>query len=176
LVEVSTVSETDEKDQSEWGVRFTRLWQGVEDWLEWVNRLQREQWGKPGLVLWDHCSQQVTHLSATLAMQLLDYLRTTDDWKHTETVVGKPATRLFPYDPERTPEEVITDQMTLTPVQSQEILDQLKGNEEELRRMCEAEREERRQALHKVYSYLLELAHKREVQQAGDPGSGMEDS
>jgi hypothetical protein len=104
-------------------------------------------------------------------MQLLDYLRTTDDWKRTETVIGKPATRLFPYDPERTSEEVITDQMTLTPVQSQEILDQLQGNEEELRRICEEEKKKRRRALHRVYTYLLELAHKREVQHSGDADS-----
>jgi hypothetical protein len=146
----------DQQDEPSWGVRINRRGlHRAKDCPRWASPLQREKWEKWGLILWDHKSHQVTRLSATQALQVLDYLHTNDDWKQQGVIMGEPATRLSIDDPTREPEEVLVDQMDLGPVQVQELFDLLKNNEPVLRELSEQEEKEQGEALRQVYNILL---------------------
>jgi len=142
-----------------WGARVNRSRSHrTQDCPDWANRLQREKWKERSLVLWDHESHQITGLSATQALQVLNHLRTNDDWKQQGIVVGEPATRLSIDDPTREPEEVLINQMNLSPVQVQELFNLLRENETMLKEQSEQEEREQKRALFQAYDFLLGCA------------------
>jgi hypothetical protein len=144
------------QEEPSWGIRINR--RGVyraKDCPRWANPLQREKWGKRGIILWDYESHQVTRLSATQALKVLNYLCSNDDWKHQGVIVGESATRLSIDDPTQEPEQVLVDQMELVPTQVQELFDLLQNNESMLKELSEQEHKERGEALRQVYNTLL---------------------
>ena len=146
----------DKQDEPLWGTRINRSgFHRAKDCPGWANPLQREKWGKQGLVLWDHESHQVTRLKATQALWVLNHLRTNDDWKQCGITVGEPVMQIWLDDPERKAERVLGSQMDLDPIQVQELFDLLEGSEALLKEISEQEEKERRQALHRAYSILL---------------------
>ena len=159
--------ETEEQAAPSWGARVNTRWrQGARDWPSWDNRAQRERWADQGLLLWDDHTEQITRLTATQALALLADLRTTDDWEQHGLEVGEPATTLFLDDPERRPEPSLINAMTLSQGQLQEVRELLERYESELQQLSDAEEQERRRTLGKVYRFLLDLASQKEKQDA----------
>jgi hypothetical protein len=137
------------------GMRVNSRWSGTKDYPAWATPLQREKWTKRGLILWDSEAHRVTQLSATQAIHVLDYLRTNDDWQTHGITVGEPATRLSLDYPDREPEQVLTNEISLTAAQSQELFALLQSNQEALEELCEREEEEISRALHEAYCILF---------------------
>ena len=144
-----------QKEQDSKGMRVNSRWLGVQDYSAWATPWQREKWTKQGLILWDSEACRVTRLSATQAVHVLDYLRTDDNWQTHGITVGEPATRLVIGDPDREPEQVLLDEISLTATQSQELLVLLQSNQEALRELSKREEEERGRALHEAYCILF---------------------
>jgi hypothetical protein len=149
----------DKQKEPLWGARINRSGlRRTHDCPDWANRLQREKWKERSLVLWDHESHQITGLSVTQALQVLNHLRINDDWKQQGVVVGEPVTRLSIDDPTREPEEVLINQIDLSPAQVQELFNLLRENETMLKEQSEQEERERKQALLQAYNFLLGYA------------------
>jgi hypothetical protein len=124
--------------------------------------LQREKWEEQGVVIWDHEAQEITRLTATQALRILDQLRTRTDWKQQGVIVGEPATRISLDNPGEKPQKVLVNQIRLDATQVQGLLDLLQNNEEILQQMSEAEEKESRRRLSAVYDILLKCARRRD--------------
>jgi hypothetical protein len=160
-----------DRTEPTWGARINTGRFGSQGGCpSWANRLQREKWEERGLVLWDHQAQQITQLSATQTLRILEYLRADDGWKQQGIIVGEPATRLVLDDPEREPEDVLIDQIGLRVSRVQELLELLEANEADLREIAEAEEKERGRLLGKVYAHIIEIGrrNKEKVRDSGD--------
>jgi hypothetical protein len=95
------------EEEPQWGARVNTEWRRVSrDYPTWANPRQREKWNERGLVLCDHEAKQITWLSATTTLRLLNQLRTTDGWKKQGLVVGEPAVGFSLNDPERKPYQI----------------------------------------------------------------------
>ena len=161
------MSESENQSAPLWGARVNTKWRrGAKDWPPWANRAQRERWPEQGLLLWDDHTEQITRLTATQALGLLDHLRTTDDWEQHGLEVGEPATMLFLDDPERRSEPSLINEIVLSPGQLQEVRELLERYESELQQLSEEEEQERRRTLGKVYRFLLDLASQKKKQDA----------
>jgi hypothetical protein len=80
-----------EHHESLWGAKVNTGWQrNTGDCPVWARPVQREKWGEQGVVIWDHGIQQITRLTATQALWILDQLRTRTDWKQHGVIVGEP--------------------------------------------------------------------------------------
>jgi hypothetical protein len=165
------------QDQPSWGLLIHRsVWHKTRDCPNWANPSQREKWDKRGLILWDHESKLITRLSGGYALQLLEYLRNTDDWKGSSIVVGEPATEISIDEPEREPKQVLTSQFELNPARTQEVFELLLRNEAALKEISDQEEEERGQALQKCYKIIFgeELWTKLATYYAVKPEEAME--
>jgi hypothetical protein len=160
-----------DRTERAWGARInTDRFGNQGGYPSWANQAQCEKWGEQGLILWDHRVQQITKLSATQSLQILEYLRADDGWKQQGIIVGEPATRLVLDDPEREPEDVLIDQIGLRVSRVQELLELLEANEADLREIAEAEENERGRLLGKVYAHIIEIGrrNKEKVRDSGD--------
>ena len=105
--------------QVSWGARVNaRFSCDRGDCPGWFKPLDREKWAKEGLVVWHRESQHVVHLSATSAVHLLDELRSDEAWMAQGIVIGEPATRLVPGEPEREPGSALLYPIELSPSQT----------------------------------------------------------
>jgi hypothetical protein len=157
----------DEQDRTSWGVRVnTSRWGNPTDWPTWATSRQREKWSQHGLVLWDHQTQQITRLSAAAALQLLNHLRTTEDWREDRLTIGESVTKLFPNQPDRKPEPAILNSMSLSPDQLQEVLARLERRESDLEVLREDGAKDRDRRLAKAYTILLDLAQCQEAKRS----------
>ena len=122
-----------EQSEASWGMRINAgRWGNPTDWPAWANPRQQEKWAEHGLVLWDQQAQQIIRLSAAAALQLLNHLRTTDDWRENGLTIGEPTTKLFPNQPDREPEPSFLNSISLLPDQLEEILVRLERRESDL--------------------------------------------
>jgi hypothetical protein len=112
----------DRSEESVWGAKLNRYGRyKTRDHPDWASPAQKETWNKKGLILWDREAQQITRLWAGIALQVLDYLRTDQEWEQRCIDVGEPATQIFLDEPEKEPTQVLMDEMTLTPARLREL-------------------------------------------------------
>lgn len=152
----------DQSKEPVWGAKLNRHGRyKTRDHPDWANRGQKETWNKKGLILWDREAQQITRLWAGMALQVLDYLRTNEEWEQRCIDVGEPATQIFLDEPEREPEKVLMNKMTLTPARLRELYPLLEASEQELQQMHKEDEEERRRCLSQAYDIILEAGRRR---------------
>jgi hypothetical protein len=145
-----------------WGAKLNRYGSyRTRDHPAWANPAQKETWNKKGLILWDQEAQQITRLWAGIALQVLDYLRTNEEWEQRSIDVGEPATQISLDEPEKEPTQVLMDKMTLTPARLRELHPLLETAEQELQQMHQEDEKERRRRIHQVYSILIEAGRQR---------------
>lgn len=146
---------------STWGARIDSGWppQTV-DCPTWARGSLRQDWEQQGLLLWDHQTRTITRLSATHSLGLLDQLCRTSEWKEHGLVVGQPAVRLWLDDPERKAEQVLANEMELSPARLQVVLELLQTHEAELQRQRESEQVERRHRIALVYDSILNFGRR----------------
>jgi hypothetical protein len=79
-----------------------------------VGAPQRDKWEQTGLGQRSR-EQQVTRLTATLALELMAHLQSGEGWREERTAIGSPATRQSIDEPERTQEPSLIDEIVLPP-------------------------------------------------------------
>lgn len=132
----------------------------------WVNSSQREQWDERGVIVWDAPSHTVTRLRASQALSILEELRNTEEWKEHGIIVGEPVQRLMLPNPEKKSEVmekeqeqkgewVLTNQIPLSNLQTQELFAFFVGNEETLKDFAKIDKENEGRLLAQVYEYIL---------------------
>ena len=152
-----------EPSRPTWGARVNAGWpRGAKDHPPWARPVDREKWQEPGVIVWNDDTQTITHISATQALRILDFLRTEKAWQEEGITIGEPATRLCLDDPHSKPQDVLINQITLDPSWVQQLLDLLAKNEAQPKQMSEAEEKEIDRRLWQAYSFLLDLAKRAE--------------
>jgi hypothetical protein len=142
--------------QVSWGAQInTRSRHKATDYPDWTSPRQRDKWVKRGLIVWENEAQRVVRLTATQALHVLDQLRSDDTLKEQVIVVGEPMTRLAIGEPEREPEEILSDPIQLSPRQTKALLKLLERNEAKLQAMSEEEENTGSRALAKAYRLIL---------------------
>lgn len=146
------------QSEPSWGVRINAYeWPRRTDTPKWAHRAQRDKWQEPGLILWDHTQQLVTHLDAAYALDLLDHLRTETAWRQAGLVVGTPAHEIRLDDPAVDAQWILVDKVSLDPDQCRGLLDVLTDHERILGEMKERDAKDLRWRLSAVYERLLDL-------------------
>ena len=162
---------TDKRGGALWRARVnTQSRQKADDCPAWINPAQEEKWRRRGLILWDHQSREVTRLSATEALDLLSYMRATEDWRQEGIVVEEPCMRVFWDGSEPEWKHALAHEMTLSSGQAQEILELLESNESELQRASKIEEGEQEQKKSEFLNLLAEILVRRIREKGIVPG------
>lgn len=172
---------TDDHSFAKWGVKINAGAGAyhAKDFPAWANHRQRDDWRSPGVVIWSEEHQQVTRMSAGHAIQLLEQLRSTDDWRESGITVGEPVVRLklpgtsrsgkgqpAQEPPASKPEHVLINTIALTGPQSQHLFTELRAFEGDLQRLAKADDQARSDALAQAYEYLGGLVRAKEIEKA----------
>ena len=108
--------------QVSWGARVNRReCQDKKDCPAWVKPADRERWTQRGIIVWQEETQHI-RLSAMQAMQLLDDLRTDDEWADEGITIGQPIIRIPLKGLEPKPELVLHNPIHLSPRQAESLL------------------------------------------------------
>ena len=121
----------------------------------WATRFQRGTFDEIGLILWNHKTKTVTHLSGTYLLGLYEEMKTEDCWRQTGVMVGKPATRLSIDHPDEPPRPSLVDPIQLNPQQAQEIFLLMESKLEVIQQLAAAEEKAMRKVLGEVYRLIL---------------------
>ena len=158
---------SDEQSELVWGARVNTQWRYASgDCPSWAKPRQREKWDERGLVIWDHEVEQITWLSPTTTLNLLEQLRATEEWRRHGLVLGEPATQIWLNQPERKPERCLMDEMSLSPQRLQVVLEVLERHEESLVKLSEAQEADRRWRIARAYSIILDYrGHHGDIEQ-----------
>jgi hypothetical protein len=144
-----------------WGMKINdRLFYEINDYPKWANRSQRESWQESGLILWDATAKTITRLWAAQALEILDYLVTTNDWRQLGLIVSGEQTRLPMKNSDDKTVEIRYNEVCLTPTQLLKLFDYLQQAKDRLEQIKEQDQKRRREALRKVYAILLNLPKK----------------
>jgi hypothetical protein len=109
--------------QVSWGARInTRERQDETDCPAWVRPADRDRWVQKGLIVWQKEVQHIIRLSASQGVQLLDGLRTDDEWPEEGITIGEPVTRIPLKGPEPRPEPALYNPIGLSPRQTKSLL------------------------------------------------------
>ena len=95
--------------------------------------------GRRGLVLWDSTHQQIAHLSATYALEILEYMSTDTHGRHYGFVIGTPVIEIDLRDPDAKGIETLSDRITLAPEWCAHLLAALRDNQSMLAKVGERE-------------------------------------
>jgi hypothetical protein len=152
-----------ERTNPSWGMKINGGWFPIgRKCPEWANNFQRKIWGESGLIIWDETAKTITHVLASNAINVLEYLSITEEWKLGGIVVGEPATRLIIGKTVSETKTALKNEINLTVEQCTQLLDFLQRNKDDLERIQEQEKQHRRHSLGKVYSILLKFAVRRD--------------
>lgn len=141
---------------------------------EWAKPTD-EAWHRRGVVVWNNTTQKMKALYASEALEILENLRTTDDWKVKGITFIQRAIyiksseepkRKHPgkkrEEPESAPqgsepirETVEKEAAHLEPDAAMEFFEWLQAQEATLRRMAEEDKEQNSKILYEIYSLLL---------------------
>jgi len=154
-------------DQTTWGIHlnFEGYFASPPNHPSWLTQLQRQDWQRRGVVLWDANLRIVTHLYAGYAVELLEHLQDNSAWKNKGLVVGSPAFQLSS-NSENTPstkvggELVLKNQIELGADQAQTLIQFLSAQEGLLKRISVYDKEDAKQALNKVYRLIADYGRK----------------
>jgi len=134
----------------------------------WLTQLQRQDWHRRGIVVWDADLRIVAHLYAGYALELLEHLQGNGAWKTNGLVIGSPAFRLSTSSAGNPSSKIggawlLENQMELRPDQVQVLVEFLTAQEGLLKRISLYDKEDGEQALSKVYGLIA--AYGRDVRE-----------
>jgi len=174
-------------DGEGWGVRFSPEPSSSKRGLipagcpRWATPGQVTEWQQQGVVVWQRATRRIAAISAHDALVFLQTLRTTTEWQVEGLTLTEQHERVTlpqtsrprrtkkgeaqPDPPaEKAKRERVTEEiMRLSPEHARELLVVLERNEVDLRRMAEADKRRRSEALLNVYRMLLESHREREA-------------
>ena len=104
-----------------------------------ASQSQREKFQEAGLVVWDHETQTITHLSGNYLLGLYEEMKGPDDWRHNGIIIGTPVTQIMIDYPDEPPQDVLTDKIHLVGQPAEEICCLLHDKLDIIRRIAAAE-------------------------------------
>lgn len=143
----------------------------------WLRPLDKDDWSKRGMAIWDNETQAFQHLGGQQALDLLNQLKESPSfengipivYQYQRSKVQEPPPRnrrgkkkeLEPAEtkPKREYETVTEERMRLSPQASAEFYVFLEKHDERLRQIAEIEKKERDEALSKVYTLIMSWVH-----------------
>ena len=150
-----------------WGVSLNwRYRSTARNWPSWTTQTQREKWERFGVLFWDNELEQVTRISGTQALVLLDLLQNDWDTYAEGITIGEPAWRISTSNPDPKGEPVLINQMMLTSGKVELLFEFLSREEETLKELAEYEEREKSRILGQVYGRLVEIGRKRRRKQS----------
>jgi hypothetical protein len=152
------------------------------DYPAWLKPGFLEDWYKRGLVIWDQATQSVERLGAQGALDLLEKLRSTAEWRTEGVPITYRVSRMKgneekprrarkrkraeePPAEEKQPEweTVDAERFRLTPDAGGKLMALIQEHEALLREIAQEEEKERERANGELFRLLSEMAHRSEV-------------
>ncbi len=132
----------------------------------WLRSIQKEDWYKKGVVIWNRKINRVTRLWAFQALQILEELQNTDDWKEDGIVVGELAYQIIiPLENSENKNDqgaeneesnwVLTNEIYLSYARALALAQFLSQNKRTLEKMVELEKGQAREVQVGLYEYIL---------------------
>ena len=132
---------------------------------DWLTPLQQPDWQRRGIVVWDAELRLVAHLYAGYALELLDHMRATEDWKTSGFLIGSPTYQLSTSSagnpsPKIRGTWILENQIELRADQVQNLVEFLTVQENLLKRISLYYKEDAEQAISKVYQLIAAYGRK----------------
>lgn len=171
-----------------WGIRFNELpdyrrvgkRQKPEGCPEWLESRHFHNWQEQGLIIWNNIDRKLETLNGTESLKLLSELVSQDVWKSS----GVSITRLFHRFELKLPsrkkrkkgepeleaekpkgEDVYEEIVHLPPEAGYELIELLESKKQIIIQMAEQEKKRAQEALGRVYDFLFELSHNKELKE-----------
>jgi len=153
--------------QNTWGVHlnFEEHFTSPPSCPSWLTQLQKQDWQRRGIVLWDADLRIVAHLYAGYGLELLEHLQGNDAWKINGLVIGSPAFQLSTSSADNPSPKmggawILKNQMELRSDQVQVLIEFLTPQESLLKRISSYDKEDAEQAINKVYQLIAAYGRK----------------
>jgi hypothetical protein len=166
-----------------WGIHINhKKDMGYPPHPQWVLASNLLAWQNIGVVIWDEYTSNVMCLFPQQALDVLDDLRESSEWKSTSFCLGWNSYTM-PFSEEDRVEWRTTKnrrsrskdsganscELLLTPRQAQDLILYLARHEKEIRELAEAYTKDVRKTLGRVYSLILSWGRKREHKEQKSP-------
>ena len=174
--------------ESTWGIRFNefpnyqRIGKGQkpEGCPEWLESNQFQTWQKQGLIIWNNTDRKIESLHGTDALELLNALVSLDVWKSSGVSITRLVHRIEMNLPSRKKrkkgepepavekpkgEDVYEEIIHLPPEAGYELIELLESKKQIITQMAEHEKKHAQETLGRVYDFLFELSHKKELKE-----------
>jgi hypothetical protein len=171
-----------------WGMRFNEIpgyhhfgkGQKPEGCLEWLEERHFHNWQDQGLIIWNNINRKIESLHGTEALELLNALVSQDAWKSSGVSITKLVHRIEFNPPSRKKrkkgepepvvekakgEDVYEEIMHLPPEAGYELIELLESKKQIITQMAEQEKKRAQEALGRVYDFLFELSHTKELKE-----------
>lgn len=155
-------------DQTTWGVHlnFEGHFASPPGFPAWLNPLQRQDWQRRGIVVWDAELRVVTHLYAAYALEILERIQDNNAWESNGFVIGSPTFQLSSNGSETLDNETIEgivklkNQIELASDRAQTLLDFLTTHKILLEHISICDREDAETALGTVFRLIAAYGRK----------------
>ena len=155
-------------DQTTWGVHlnFEGHFTSPPSFPAWLNPLQRQDWQRRGIVVWNSDLRIVTHLYTEYALELLECIQDNNAWESNGFVIGSPAFQLSSNGSETLDNETIEgivkleNQIELVSDQTQTLLDFLTTHKILLEHISICDQEDAEDALRTVFRLIAAYGRK----------------
>lgn len=174
--------------EKNWGIRFNEFpdyqripkGQKPEGCPEWLESNQFQTWQKQGLIIWNNTDRKIESLHGTEALELLNALVSQDAWKSSGVSITRLVHRIeldLPSHKKRKKDEpepevknpkgedVYEEIIHLPPEAGSELIELLESKKKIITQMAEHEKKHAQETLGRVYDFLFELSHKKELKE-----------
>lgn len=174
--------------EKNWGIRFNEFpdyqripkGQKPEGCPEWLESNQFQTWQKQGLIIWNNTDRIIETLHGTEALELLNALVSQDAWKSNGVSITRLVHRIEMNLPSRKKrkkgepepavekpkgEDVYEEIIHLPPEAGYELIELLESKKQIITQMAEHEKKHAQETLGRVYDFLFELSHKKELKE-----------
>jgi hypothetical protein len=124
----------------------------------WLTQLQRQDWQRRGIVVWDAGIRVVAHLYAGFALELLDEMQANDAWQFDGFLIGSPTSQLSSETVDGT--VTLKNQFKLASDQAKDLFDFLSLHKKSLKYIANSENEEAEDALRTVFRLIASYGRK----------------
>ena len=154
------------ESEPSWGIRINQCHQPRDaDTPEWANPGQRTNWRRRGLVVWDSTNQQIAHLHATHALEILKYMDADTHWGQYGFGIGTPVVEIDVRDPDAKGVDTLSDRITLNPDQCAQLRAVLQDNQSLLERVKEREEVDSARALSELAPVIVDSYLRRRAEE-----------
>jgi hypothetical protein len=174
--------------ETNWGIRFNEFsdyqryikGQKPDGGPDWLESNQFQTWQKQGLIIWNDIDRKIETLNGTEALNLLRELDSQDAWKSNGVSITRLVHRIELSPPSRKkrkkgePEpavekpkgkDVYEEIIHLPTEAGYELIELLESKKQIITRMAEQEKKRAQEALGRVYDFLFELSHKKQMEE-----------